>query len=432
MPPPGVYSHDLEPTQFYQERHRTSNLPIQQPFQHPSQIANEPIVQQYAQASQQPVPQQSKILEQFNRKIQQLQQHYVQDAPLIGQYVPQSPQTQLLSFHYIYHPPLPRSLSQTMPSKIQSQAVPTTPTTAIQAHPNTPQVRHPPGQRTSKQDQQTNNAPRSATFPPAADGSNVKDRTEDARTYFTLEQLVTKIMAIFLQHVGQYITLHDIPISMANLDDFSHRYTAHTFQLLNAVAAHPPPQRKPRRPRIIVLSDQGYESIDLSNNTTIILFVRSQPRPNGHWVVVQADRLKATLTYHDPMSNTADAHDQWLTQTCNEVQTLLQKAARHQYPDRIAPLLRIIRAQSTSSQNSEDSGPLAWQELELQTRRCKNPTLAKSARRRQIARIYHALRGCGKATKASSPPPTLAHEKRIIEVDAAETEPEKAEASSPD
>ena len=347
-----------------------------------------------------------------------------------------------------------------MPSKIQSQAVPTTPTTAIQAHPNTPQVRHPPGQRTSKQDQQTNNAPRSATFPPAADGSNVKDRTEDARTYFTLEQLVTKIMAIFLQHVGQYITLHDIPISMANLDDFSHRYTAHTFQLLNAVAAHPPPQRKPRRPRIIVLSDQGYESIDLSNNTTIILFVRSQPRPNGHWVVVQADRLKATLTYHDPMSNTADAHDQWLTQTCNEVQTLLQKAARHQYPDRIAPLLRIIRAQvspltracvilpppprsqgiipithpsqSTSSQNSEDSGPLAWQELELQTRRCKNPTLAKSARRRQIARIYHALRGCGKATKASSPPPTLAHEKRIIEVDAAETEPEKAEASSPD
>ena len=216
---------------------------------------------------------------------------------------------------------------------IQSQDVPTTATTEIQAGSNSPQISHPPDKRTSEGDKQPDKVPGSATGTHAVDSCNAsKSWTGIAQSYSTFGQVIMSIETIFLQHPG-HMTLHDVPISMDSLDDFCHRYTANTFQLLSVVAPHPGPFK--RRSKVLILSDQGYESIPLIDKTTVILFIRLQERHERHWVLVKADFSTHTLTYYDPIHSISDENDPWLTQTCSEVEDMLWKSVGHHNRDRV-------------------------------------------------------------------------------------------------
>ena len=217
---------------------KKSNLPIQQPFQYPLQIADDPLLQQNAQAMQQHgqnIQQQRLMLEQFMRNIQQLLQQQAQDA---GHSVPRSPQDRPVSSHHIYHPPLPWSQSQTRQLVTQSQFPPTTATTGIQAGSNSPQISHSPDKTTSEGGKQPDEVPSSAAGSHVLDcfGNANRSWAESIQFYSSFGPLIASIKNMFLEHPGHKMILHDIPISMDDLDDFCHRYTAHTFRLLGFVA----------------------------------------------------------------------------------------------------------------------------------------------------------------------------------------------------
>ena len=294
----------------------------------------DPIDQQYLQALQQHgqnLQEQVPILEQFIRNIQQLLQHQVQAAENSD---PRPLQVQPVYLHHTYHPPLPGTQSQTTQSMIQSQVAPTTATTEIQAGSNSPQVSHPPDKKTSEGDKERDGVPSSVMGAHVVDCCNANQSwTEISHSYSAFGQLLKSIETVFLQHLGHDMTLHDIPICMDNLDDFSHRYTANTFQLLSVVAPHPGSFKI--RSKVLILPDQGYESIPLIDKTTVILFVRLQERHERHWVLVKADFSTHTLTYYDPIYVIADENDPWLTHTCGEVKDMLRKSVGQQHLDRV-------------------------------------------------------------------------------------------------
>ena len=217
---------------------------------------------------------------------------------------------------------------------MQSQVLPTTATVETQAGSNSPQVPQPPDKTTSEGSKQSDEAPCSAAGSHESEHSN-GNRTwsQIIRTYSACGQAIESIKTILLQHLGQYVTLHNIPISMDDLDGFAHRYTANTFKLLSVVAPRPGPRIGINK--VVVLSDQEFESILLTVRTSIILFVRLQERPDEHWVLVKADLSTLTLTYYDPIDSIVDKDDAWFTQTCGEVEIMLRKSAGRQHLDHL-------------------------------------------------------------------------------------------------
>lgn len=215
---------------------------------------------------------------------------------------------------------------------IQSQVVPTTATTENQVDANSPPVPRLRGTTTSEGGRLLVEVPSSATGSHAVEGSSAKNRTGGTQSCNAFGHLIRSVEEILLQHAGHYMTLHDIPINMDNLGDFSHRYTANTFHLLRVVTPNRLSQRRVSIGRVLVLADQGYESITLNYDTRIVLFVRLQERHSGHWVLISADLRKQTLTYHDSTSSTVGTNDTWFTRTCSEVQDMLRKYVTVRHP----------------------------------------------------------------------------------------------------